>query len=59
MTQEKAIELALAGHNIFLTGRAGTGKTYTLNKIIEALSYKGKKLAITASTGIAATHLLS
>lgn len=57
MTQEKAIELALSGHNIFLTGKAGTGKTYTLNKIIEKLVEKDKKVAITASTGIAATHI--
>ena len=57
MTQEKAIQLALEGHNIFLTGKAGTGKSYTLNKIIEKLQKKGKNLAITASTGIAATHI--
>lgn len=57
MTQEKAIELALKGHNIFLTGKAGTGKSYTLNKIVEALKKKGRNVAITASTGIAATHI--
>lgn len=57
MTQEKAIELALAGHNIFLTGRAGTGKSYTLNKIIKALEKQNKIVAVTASTGIAATHI--
>jgi len=57
MTQEKAIELALRGYNIFLTGRAGTGKTFTLNKIIEALEKSGKEVAITASTGIAGTHI--
>lgn len=57
MNQEKAIKLALEGHNIFLTGRAGTGKSYTLNKMIKALDKKGKKIAVTASTGIAATHI--
>jgi ATP-dependent exoDNAse (exonuclease V) alpha subunit len=57
MNQEKAIELALHGYNIFLTGRAGTGKSYTVNKIIEALKSKGKEIAITASTGIAAVHI--
>jgi ATP-dependent exoDNAse (exonuclease V) alpha subunit len=55
MTQDKAIELALAGHNIFLTGKAGTGKTYTLNKIIEEMRKRGKIVAKTASTGIAST----
>lgn len=57
MTQDKAIELAMAGHNIFLTGNAGTGKTYTLNIIIEKLKSKGLNVAKTASTGIASTHL--
>lgn len=57
MNQEKAIELALKGHNIFLTGQAGTGKTYTLNKIIDKLEEKGKKVARTASTGVASTYL--
>lgn len=57
MTQEKAIQLAIAGHNIFLTGNAGTGKTYTLNNIIRELKRKGKIVAVTASTGIASTHI--
>jgi ATP-dependent DNA helicase PIF1 len=57
MEQEKAIQLALEGHNIFLTGNAGTGKTYTLNIIIEKLRRSGKIVAVTASTGIASTHI--
>lgn len=57
MNQEQAFELAMKGENIFLTGNAGTGKTYTLNKIIDALHRRGKIVAITASTGIASTHI--
>lgn len=57
MEQEKAIQLAKEGHNIFLTGQAGTGKTYTLNKIIDALEKEGKIVAKTASTGISATYI--
>jgi ATP-dependent exoDNAse (exonuclease V) alpha subunit len=57
MTQEQAIELAMQGHNIFLTGQAGTGKSYTVNKIIAALKDQGKVVAKTASTGIASTHI--
>lgn len=45
------------GRNVFLTGSAGAGKTYTLNKFIEWGWASGKHLAITASTGIAATHI--
>lgn len=57
MDQEKAIQLAIEGYNIFLTGNAGTGKTYTLQKIIKELRARGKTVAVTASTGIAATLL--
>jgi len=57
MEQEKAIEYAIRGHNIFLTGKAGTGKTYTLKKIIKELRELGKVVAVTASTGIAGVHL--
>jgi ATP-dependent exoDNAse (exonuclease V) alpha subunit len=57
MNQKKAIQLAIAGHNIFLTGNAGTGKTYTLNNIIQELRNRGKIVAVTASTGIASTHI--
>lgn len=57
MEQDKAIELAEKGYNIFLTGQAGTGKTYTLNKIIKRLKNKGLIVSKTASTGIASTHI--
>lgn len=57
MTQERAIEYARLGRNIFLTGPAGSGKTFVLNQIIAEAKKEGKKVAITASTGIAATHL--
>jgi len=57
MDQKQAMKLALEGHNLFITGKAGTGKSYTLNKIIKKLKDKGKKVAVTASTGIAATHI--
>ncbi|MRJ07351.1 helicase [Ornithobacterium rhinotracheale] len=57
MTQEKALALLKSGRNVFLTGSAGTGKTYTLNKYIEYLKSHKIPVAITASTGIAATHL--
>ncbi len=46
-----------AGENVFLTGSAGAGKTYVLNQYINYLRKNGVPVAITASTGIAATHL--
>ncbi len=45
------------GQNVYLTGQAGSGKTYLLNKYIEFLKGNGVGIAVTASTGIAATHL--
>ncbi len=45
------------GKNVFLTGPAGSGKTYVLNQYIEFLKEHEIEVAITASTGIAATHI--
>ncbi len=42
---------------MFLTGAPGSGKTFLLNKYITWLRANGKRVAVTASTGIAATHM--
>lgn len=47
----------LDGKSVFLTGEPGAGKTYTLNKFIEGARQLGRRIAITASTGIAASHI--
>lgn len=57
MTQDKAISILKTGRNVFLTGSAGAGKTYTLNHYIDYLKSHGIAVAVTASTGIAATHM--
>ncbi len=57
MQQDEAFNLLKMGKNIFLTGAAGSGKTYLLNKYINYLKGNNVKVAVTASTGIAATHL--
>ncbi len=57
MTQEEALKIMKTGVNVYLTGSAGSGKTYTLNKYIEYLNEHDIPVAITASTGIAATHM--
>ncbi|MCG2608215.1 AAA family ATPase [Acinetobacter sp. SM34] len=57
MKQETALKLLKAGENVFLTGSAGAGKTYTLNQYINYLKARKVPVAITASTGIAATHM--
>lgn len=57
MTQDKAIEILKSGRNIFLTGEPGAGKTHTIGRFVEWMDKEGIEYAITASTGIAASHL--
>jgi ATP-dependent DNA helicase PIF1 len=47
----------LDGNSVFLTGAPGAGKTYVLNDFIRRATRAGKTVAVTASTGIAATHI--
>ena len=42
---------------VFLTGAPGSGKTYVLNRFVEISRQAGKNVAMTASTGIASTHI--
>ena len=57
MTQEQALAILESGKSVLLTGAAGTGKTYVLNKFIRRAKKRGKSVAVTATTGLAATHL--
>lgn len=57
MTQQEALELLKCGYNAYVTGPAGAGKTYLLNQYVEYLRENKLHVAVTASTGIAATHM--
>lgn len=57
MNQGLAIEILLSGESALLTGPAGTGKTFVLNQFIKLAKYEGKYVSVTATTGLAATHL--
>lgn len=57
MKQSTALAILKTGQNVFLTGQAGAGKTYVLNQYINYLKARQVPIAITASTGIAATHM--
>jgi ATP-dependent exoDNAse (exonuclease V) alpha subunit len=57
MTQQEALDILKTGANALLTGEPGSGKTYTVNAYVKWLRAHGIEPAITASTGIAATHL--
>lgn len=57
MLQTQALQVLLSGNNVFLTGEAGSGKTHVLSQFIDEARNDDLVVAVTASTGIAATHL--
>ena len=57
MNQEESFDVLKLGYNVYLTGPAGSGKTFLLNKYISYLRKNGRGVGVTASTGIAATHM--
>lgn len=57
MRQAQALHIMMSGANVFLTGSPGAGKTYVLNQFVGYAAKQHKTVAITASTGIAATHI--
>ncbi len=57
MKQDTALKIMQTGANVFLTGEPGSGKTHSINTYVKWLRERGIEPAITASTGIAATHV--
>ncbi|MEI6296747.1 MAG: AAA family ATPase, partial [bacterium] len=57
MTQKEALDILKMGHSAFVTGAAGSGKTYLLNQYIKYLKDNDVEVGVTASTGIAASHM--
>ena len=57
MKQQTALEILKSGSNVFLTGEPGAGKTYTIEQFAKHLNEQKIRYALTASTGIAATHI--
>ena len=57
MTQAQALDILKTGGNVFVTGEPGSGKTHVINQYIAWLDAAGIGVAVTASTGIAATHI--
>lgn len=60
MRQVDALTLLKNGENVFLTGSAGAGKSYTIQqylKYLEDSKVHYKKIAITSTTGISAVHI--
>ncbi len=57
MKQKTALDILKSGKNVFITGSAGTGKTYLLNLYAQYLRERRVYPTIVAPTGIAASHL--
>jgi len=57
MKQTTALNILKSGKNVFITGSAGTGKTYLLNLYTQYLKERRVYPTIVAPTGVAASHL--
>lgn len=57
MDQALALEIMMAGESVLLTGPAGSGKTHVLNDFVRRAKREGRHVSVTATTGLAATHL--
>lgn len=62
--QDSVLRLVREGRNVFFTGNAGTGKSFLLDRVVRELRAKyatehefRRRVAVTATTGIAATHI--
>lgn len=53
--QKKALKAMESGKNVFLSGEAGTGKSFVLRQFVE--QHKSKEMIICAPTGIAALNI--
>ena len=53
--QVQAYNLIIDGHNLCLTGQAGTDKSYVAKKAVKELRKMGMHVALTCSTGIGTT----
>lgn len=57
MMVDTYVEQLKAGVNLFITGAAGVGKSFTTNAIVKAFEDKEKQVVKLASTAMAATHI--
>jgi len=56
-SQQIFFDAAMLGQNVWLKGKAGTGKTWVTKLVVKALEDRRKKVIVMAPTGIAATNI--
>ena len=56
-SQQSAFDSYIKGSNLFISGYAGTGKSYLINTIYEHAKHNNKDIQVTAMTGCAAVLL--
>ena len=57
MKYPRALEIMLSGENVLLTGQAGSGKSWTINEFVKQAKKHRKKIVVTATTGLASSHI--
>lgn len=55
--QDYGYKVMMSGYNTFLTGGAGTGKTYVINKFVHDRSAQGYNIIVVAPTALAAMSI--
>ena len=55
MTQDEALKIMQSGQNVILTGEAGAGKSWLVQQFIKWLHTSARKVAVTGTTGLAAS----
>jgi ATP-dependent DNA helicase PIF1 len=55
--QQDFVKSVLSGQSVFLTGKAGTGKSFVVKHAIKSLQAKGLNVVALAPTGIAANNI--
>ena len=53
--QKEVLQVVERGHNVFITGQAGSGKSFLLKEIFRSLVRRGIRCAIICSSGIGGT----
>jgi ATP-dependent DNA helicase PIF1 len=55
--QRRILDFMKTGKNVFMTGAAGTGKSFTLKEIVKWAHSRGTSIAVTSSTGTSAISI--